>query len=52
MQNAMIMELQYVGYRYFVSKRQNKNFLHITVLICQQNETNTLLENRSNKYIC
>ncbi len=44
MQNAMIMELQYVGYRYFVSKDKIKTFYILQFLICQQNETNTLLE--------
>lgn len=44
MQNAIIMDLQYVGYRYFVSKDKTKTFYILQFLICQQNETNTLLE--------
>lgn len=44
MQNFMIMELQYVGYRYFVSKDKTKTFYILQFLICQQNETNTQMQ--------
>lgn len=44
MQNSMIMDLQYVGYRYFVSKDKTKTFYVLQFLICQQNETNTQMQ--------
>ncbi len=44
MQNSMIMDLQYVGYRYFVSKDKTKTYYQLQFLICQQNETNTQMQ--------
>lgn len=44
MQNSMTLELQYVGYKYFVSKDKTKTYYQLQFLICKQNETNTQVE--------
>lgn len=44
MQSSMIMELQYVGYKYFMSKDKTKTFYILQFLICQQNETSTQMQ--------
>ena len=44
MQNSMIMDLQYVAYRYFVSKDKTKTYYQLQILISQQNETNTQMQ--------
>lgn len=44
MQSSMVLDLQYVGHRYFVSKDKTKTYYQLQFLICNQNETNTQME--------
>lgn len=44
MQSSMTIDLQYVGYKYFLSKDKSKTFYILQFLICQENETNTQMQ--------
>lgn len=43
-EESMVMNLQFVGYRYFISKDKQNTYYILQFLICNQNQTNTQIK--------